>query len=91
MHRSQILEVTRGYAAREATAMENLRHIADVARESRTRHAQCLRDTVRMIGVESQHDVRLWREESPVRRDRLRTMLKGEPAGIPEFIADTVY
>lgn len=87
----RIRELGRLYAAREATASKQLQHIADVQRELRGRHAKRLRDTLQLIEDDYHRDVRRWREQSPVRRDRFRAMLEGRPAEIPEFVAETIY
>ena len=79
------------YAAHEAAGVDRLRQTIELANRLEKVHAENLTRTCGLIRSIHEHDVRRWKDEESLRRDRLQALLRGKPEQIDDTFAKIAY
>lgn len=79
------------YAAYDAAGFDRMRQTIELADRLEKVHAEKLTRTCGLVRAIHEHDVRRWKEEEPLRKERLQALLRGKPEQIDDTYARMAY
>lgn len=79
------------YAAHEAAGVDRMRETIDLAKRIEEWHAKNLTRTCGLVRSIHERDVRRWKEEESLRKERVEAVFRGKPEQIEDTYAKMAY
>lgn len=79
------------YSAHDAAGVDRIRQTVELDKTLAEWRAENLTRTCGLVRALHERDVRRWKEEAPLRKSRIETILRGKPDEIDDAYAKMIY